>query len=88
MSLRVIEKTYHKRRLAAPLCAWSLPLGTDWTRTIGMLTHEQGVAPLGDTKRLSESDKAALMGGTLRKVYKWQRDAGDPAAMCNQERDR
>ena len=28
-------------------------------------------APFRDTKRLSESDKAALMGGTLQKVYKW-----------------
>jgi hypothetical protein len=26
------------------------------------------VAPFRDTKRLSESDKAALMGGTLQKV--------------------
>jgi predicted TIM-barrel fold metal-dependent hydrolase len=48
-------------------CMW----GTDWTRTIGMLTYEQGVAPFRDTKRLSESDKAALMGGTVRQVYKW-----------------
>jgi hypothetical protein len=35
-----------------------------------MLTHEQGVAPFRDTKRLSGSDKAMLMGGTLQKVYK------------------
>ena len=48
-------------------CMW----GTDWTRTIGMLTYEQGVAPFRDTKRLSETDKSALMGGTLQKVYKW-----------------
>jgi predicted TIM-barrel fold metal-dependent hydrolase len=48
-------------------CMW----GTDWTRTIGMLTYEQGVAPFRETKRLSESDKAKLMGGTLEKVYKW-----------------
>jgi predicted TIM-barrel fold metal-dependent hydrolase len=48
-------------------CMW----GTDWTRTIGMLTYEQGVAPFRDTKRLSEDDKAVLMGGTLQKVYKW-----------------
>lgn len=48
-------------------CMW----GTDWTRAIGMLTYEQGVAPFRETKRLSESDKAALMGGTLQKVYKW-----------------
>ena len=51
--------------------------GTDWTRTIGMLTYEQGVTPFRDTKRLSENDKAALMGGTLQKVYKWQRDRTD-----------
>ncbi|TMK24754.1 MAG: hypothetical protein E6G69_18455 [Alphaproteobacteria bacterium] len=48
-------------------CMW----GTDWTRTIGMLTYEQGVAPFRDTKRLSDNDKAALMGGTLQNVYKW-----------------
>ena len=36
-----------------------------------MLTYEQGVAPFRLTNRLSENDKAALMGGTLQKVYKW-----------------
>src|SRR5829696_829162 len=59
--LRIIDTFGLKR------CMW----GTDWTRTIGMLTYEQGVAPFRDTQRLSESDKAALMGGTLQKVYKW-----------------
>ena len=39
--------------------------------TIGMLTYEQGVTPFRDTKRLSENDRAALMGGTLQKIYKW-----------------
>jgi predicted TIM-barrel fold metal-dependent hydrolase len=48
-------------------CMW----GTDWTRTSGMLTYEQGVAPFRETTRLSEGDKAALMGGTLEKVYGW-----------------
>ncbi len=48
-------------------CMW----GTDWTRTSGMLTYEQAVAPFRDTSRLSDSDKAKLMGGTLEKVYKW-----------------
>ncbi len=48
-------------------CMW----GTDWTRTIGMLTYEQGVAPFRLTDRLSADDKAQLMGGTLQKVYKW-----------------
>lgn len=48
-------------------CMW----GTDWTRTIGMLTYEQGVAPFRTTARFSESDKAKLMGGTVKQVYKW-----------------
>ncbi len=48
-------------------CMW----GTDWTRTTGMLTYEQGVAPFRDTARLSAGEKAKLMGGTLEKVYKW-----------------
>jgi len=50
-------------------CMW----GTDWTRTVQMLTYEQGVAPFRETTRLSASDKAALMGGTLEKVYNWHR---------------
>jgi hypothetical protein len=39
--------------------------GTDWTRTSGMLTYEQGVAPFRNT------DRSELMGGTLQKVYRW-----------------
>jgi L-fuconolactonase len=50
-------------------CMW----GTDWTRTIKMLTYEQGVAPFRNTTHLSASDKAALMGGTLEKVYNWHK---------------
>jgi hypothetical protein len=41
-----------------------------------MLTYEQGVTPFRDTKRLSENDKAALMGGTLQKVCAARRKAG------------
>ena len=48
-------------------CMW----GTDWTRTIGMLTYEQGVAPFRMTNRFTAEEKAKLMGGTLEKVYKW-----------------
>ena len=47
-------------------CMW----GTDWTRTIKMLTYEQGVAPFRNTTRLTADEKAQLMGGTLQKVYK------------------
>jgi predicted TIM-barrel fold metal-dependent hydrolase len=48
-------------------CMW----GTDWTRAVKLLTYQQGVDAFRDTDRLSESDKRALMGGTLQHVYKW-----------------
>ena len=48
-------------------CMW----GTDWTRTSGMLTYEQGVAPFRNTDRLSDSDRSKLMGGTLQRIYRW-----------------
>jgi hypothetical protein len=35
--------------------------GTDWTRTIGMLTYEQGVAPFRDTKRTLRSAETAAV---------------------------
>lgn len=48
-------------------CMW----GTDWTRAVALLTYEQGVEAFRVTNRLSDSDRAALMGGTLQRVYKW-----------------
>jgi L-fuconolactonase len=48
-------------------CMW----GTDWTRAVGLLTYEQGVEAFRVTDRLSGSDRAALMGGTLQLVYNW-----------------
>jgi predicted TIM-barrel fold metal-dependent hydrolase len=48
-------------------CMW----GTDWTRATELLTYEQGVECFRNTNRLSDSDKAKLMGGTLEKVYGW-----------------
>jgi L-fuconolactonase len=48
-------------------CLW----GTDWTRAVKLLTYQQGVDAFRNTDRLSESDKHALMGGTLQRVYKW-----------------
>jgi predicted TIM-barrel fold metal-dependent hydrolase len=48
-------------------CMW----GTDWTRAVGLLTYEQGVEAFRVTDRLSAGDKAALMGDTLIKIYKW-----------------
>jgi L-fuconolactonase len=48
-------------------CMW----GTDWTRAVGLLTYKEGVEAFRITDRLSDSDRAALMGGTLTKIYGW-----------------
>ena len=48
-------------------CMW----GTDWTRAVGLLTYEQGVEAFRVTDRLSDSDRALLMGETLQRVYNW-----------------
>ncbi len=50
-------------------CMW----GTDWTRTSGMLTYQQGTAPFRETPRIPPDVKAQLMGGTLERVYDWAR---------------
>ena len=36
-----------------------------------LLTYEQGIEAFRVTDRLSDSDRARLMGGTLERVYKW-----------------
>jgi predicted TIM-barrel fold metal-dependent hydrolase len=48
-------------------CLW----GTDWTRAVKVLTYQEGVEAFRITDRLSDSDRAVLMGGTLARVYKW-----------------
>jgi predicted TIM-barrel fold metal-dependent hydrolase len=48
-------------------CMW----GTDWTRATALLTYKQGVDAFRITDRLSERDRAVLMGETLQRVYKW-----------------
>ena len=48
-------------------CMW----GTDWTRAVNLLTYQEGVEPFRRTDRLTEGERAALMGGTLERVYGW-----------------
>ena len=44
----------------------------EWrTVPVNLLTYKQGVDAFRVTDRLSESDRAALMGGTLQRVYNW-----------------
>lgn len=54
-------------------CLW----GTDWTRAVELLTYQQGVEAFRVSARLSDSERAALMGGSLARVYGWT-----PANKC------
>ena len=45
--------------------------GTDWTRAVGLLTYKQGIEAFRVTDRLSDSDRALLMGETIQRVYNW-----------------
>lgn len=53
-------------------CMW----GTDWTRAVEILTYKQGVDAFRMTDRLSDSDRATLMGGTLERIYQWSPKKG------------
>jgi L-fuconolactonase len=48
-------------------CLW----GTDWTRAYAVVNYEQAVKPFLETTRLSESERAMLMGGACAKAYGW-----------------
>jgi L-fuconolactonase len=48
-------------------CMW----GTDWARTSGLLSYEQGLEAFRATERLSPDDKAMLLGGAAEKIYGW-----------------
>jgi L-fuconolactonase len=49
-------------------CLW----GTDWTRAYAVVNYEQAVKPFFETDRLSDSERAMLMGGACAKAYGWQ----------------
>ena len=48
-------------------CMW----GTDWTRAANVVDPAESVKAFFVTDRLSDSDRAALMGGSLTQVYNW-----------------
>jgi hypothetical protein len=50
--------------------------GTDWTRAFAVVNYEQAVEPFRQTKRLSESERAMLMGGACAKAYGWSPNRG------------
>jgi predicted TIM-barrel fold metal-dependent hydrolase len=48
-------------------CLW----GTDWTRAFAVVNYEQALEPFLRTDRLTDSERAMLMGGACAKVYGW-----------------
>ncbi len=48
-------------------CLW----GTDWTRAVDFLSYKQAVDAFLVSDRLSDDDRAMLMGGALQRVYRW-----------------
>src|SRR5439155_6043492 len=48
-------------------CLW----GTDWTRAFAVVNYEQAVEPFLKTDRLSDAERAMLMGGACAKAYGW-----------------
>lgn len=54
-------------RFGIDRCMW----GTDWTRAVALLSYAEGVDAFRRTTRLSDGDRAALMGGTLQRIYRW-----------------
>ena len=48
-------------------CLW----GTDWTRAVALLSYEQGVEAFRQSDRLSDADRAILMGGSAARIYGW-----------------
>ena len=53
-------------------CLW----GTDWTRAFAVVNYQQAVEPFLKTDRLSDSERAALMGGACAKAYRWSPKKG------------
>src|SRR6201991_3969353 len=48
-------------------CLW----GTDWPLSFAVVNYEQAVEPFLRTDRLSETERAMLMGGACTKAYGW-----------------
>src|SRR5258708_3467264 len=61
-------------RLARVFDAWGFDRclwGTDWTRAFAVVNYEQAVEPFVKTDRLSDTERAMLMGGACTKAYGW-----------------
>jgi predicted TIM-barrel fold metal-dependent hydrolase len=50
-------------------CMW----GSDWTRTTAFASYPESVAAFRDNLALSPSERMALMGGVVRRIFSWSR---------------
>ena len=53
-------------------CMW----GTDWTRTVALVSYADAVASFRDNWQLAPEEKDALMGGTVAKIFRWTNAPG------------
>jgi L-fuconolactonase len=49
-------------------CLW----GTDWTRAAAVVNYAQAVEPFRTTSRLTDAERAMLMGGACARAYRWE----------------
>ncbi|MGH7121182.1 MAG: amidohydrolase family protein [Acetobacteraceae bacterium] len=56
-------------------CLW----GTDWTRAFAVVNYEQAVEPFLSHDRMSDTERAMLMGGACAKVYGWSPQNASPS---------
>ena len=49
-------------------CLW----GTDWTRAVNLLSYRDAVESFRITDRLTDGERALLMGESLARVYRWR----------------
>jgi L-fuconolactonase len=49
--------------------------GTDWQRSTRNYTYEQGLSAFRDHWPMSDTERAALLGGTAMRIYRWERAA-------------
>src|SRR5438309_778002 len=53
-------------------CLW----GIDWTRAFAVVNYEQAVEPFLKADRLTDTERAMLMGGACAKAYGWSPKKG------------
>ena len=52
-------------------CMW----GTDWTRAVDLVSYADAVSAFREHFQLSTSDREALMGGNLERIFDWAGEA-------------